>query len=140
MTKRSGNDKFERIVAAVDDAIFAASREELEAEYRGAGKDPAAAAARARAKIAGAITAHGKKAMQAAKERTRRAAAAAAQQVLSSSTDPLVARAKLARLLRRPGVPMTLAARDGKGLSDADVESLIADLAELGIAEEESGA
>jgi hypothetical protein len=79
--------------------------------------------------------------MQAAKERARRAAAAAPQfHVLSSSTDPAVAHAKLARLLRRPGVPTTLAARDATGMSDADVESLIADLAELGITEEESGA
>jgi hypothetical protein len=48
-------------------------------------------------------------------------------------------RAKLARLLRRPEVPTTLAAREAKGMSDADVESLIADLAELGITEDGSG-
>jgi hypothetical protein len=45
-------------------------------------------------------------------------------------------RAQLARLLARPGVPTTLAARDGRSMSDADVESLIEDLAELGITED----
>jgi hypothetical protein len=139
MTNRSGKDKFERIVAAVDDAIFAASHKELEADYREAGKDPAAAAARARAKIAAAVRAQGKKAMQIAKERAQTAAAAPTVRMLASSTDPAVTRAKLARLLRRPDVPTMLAARDATGMSDADVESLIADLAELGITEEESG-
>jgi hypothetical protein len=46
-------------------------------------------------------------------------------------------RAKLARLLSRPGVPTTLAARDGRTMSDSDVESMIQDLAELGITEDE---
>jgi hypothetical protein len=139
MTKRSDKDKFDRIVGAIDDTIFAASRAELEAEYREAGRDPAGAAARARDKIAAAITAHGKKAMRAAKERARRAAEAAPPlQVATLSRDSAEARGKLARLLKRPGAPTTLAARDGKGMSDNDVESLIADLAELGITEGES--
>jgi hypothetical protein len=39
--------------------------------------------------------------------------------------------------MSRPGVPTTLAAREGRSMSDADVESMIEDLAELGITEDE---
>jgi len=137
MTKRTDREKFERTTAAIDDAIFAASREELEAEYRELGMDPAEAIARARKQIASAIAASGKKAMQAAKQRVELAKERAPRLAIAASTDPAAMRAKLTRLLRQPGVPTTLAARQGKEMSDRDVESLIADLAELGIVEKE---
>ena len=137
MTKRSDREKFERTAAAIDDAIFVASREELEAEYRELGMDPAEAIARARKMVASAITTSGKKAMQAARERVRLAKERAPRLAIAASTDAPAMRAKLARLLRQPGVPTTLAAREGKEMSDRDVESLIADLAELGITEKE---
>ena len=57
--------------------------------------------------------------------------------VAGGRSDVVDSRAKLARLLARPGVPTTLAARDGRSMSDADIESLLQDLAELGITEDE---
>jgi hypothetical protein len=127
--------RFDGTMAAVDDAILAATRAEIAEELRALGIDPARAASAMRARVEAAVQARGKKLMQAAAEQVRRDRAFSV--VAGGRQDGGHLRAKLARLLARPGVPTTLAARDGRSMSDADVESLIEDLAELGITEEE---
>jgi hypothetical protein len=136
MNKDDERKRFEGIVAAVDDAILAATPAEIAEELRALDIDPGAAAAGMRARVEAAVRASGKRLMRDAAEQARsgrgfQVISGGAQQV---ANDP---RAKLARLLSRPGVPTTLAARDGRSMSDADVDSLIEDLAELGITEDD---
>jgi hypothetical protein len=135
MNKDNEQKRFEGTVAAVDDAILAATPAEIAEELRALGIEPGAAATAMRARIEVAVRARGKKLMKAAAEQAHRDQGL---KVISSGAQPAgVLRAKLARLLSRPEVPTTLAARDGRSMSDADVESLMQDLAELGITEDE---
>jgi len=135
MSKDNEQKRFTGTMAAVDDAILAATPTEIAEELRALGIDPEAAATAMRARIEAAVRARGKKLMAAALEQARRDRGL---KVISGSAQPAGdQRAKLARLLLRPGVPTTIAARDGRTMSDSDVESMIQDLAELGITEDE---
>jgi hypothetical protein len=134
MNEDDERKRFEGMVAAVDDAILAATPAEIVEELRALGIDHRSAAAAMRARVEAAVRARGKRLMRDAAEQAR---SGPAFQVISGGAQPAAdPRAKLARLLSRPGVPTTLAARDGRSMSDADVESLIEDLAELGITED----
>jgi hypothetical protein len=135
MNQDDNEKRFAGTMAAVDDAILAATPAELAAELRALGLDPKSAAAGMRAKIEAAVRARGKHLMQAAAEQVRRDRGLRVIPGGAPASGDL--RAKLARLLSRPGVPRTLAARDGRTMSDADIVSLIEDLAELGITEDE---
>jgi hypothetical protein len=135
MNNDDSEKRFAGTIAAVDDAILAATPAEVAAELRALGLDPKTAAAGMRAKIEAAVRARGKKLMQAAAEEVRRDRGLRVITGGAPATGDL--RAKLARLQSRPGVPTTVAARDGRTMSDADIVSLIEDLAELGITEDE---
>lgn len=126
--------RFDGTMAAVDEAMLAARRAEIAEGLRALGIDPASAASGMRARIEAAVRDHGKKLMQAAAEQVRRDREF--KVVAGGRSDATASRAKLTRLLARPGVPTTLAARDGRSMSDADIESLLQDLAELGISED----
>jgi len=135
MSKDNEQKRFAGTMAAIDDAILAATPAEIAEELRALGIEPGAAATAMRARIGAAVHDRGKKLMAAALEQTRRDRGL---KVISGSAQPAgTLRAKLARLLSRPGVPTTLAARDGRTMSDADIESMIQDLTELGITEDE---
>jgi hypothetical protein len=127
--------RFDGTMAAVDEAMLAATRAEIADGLRALGIDPASAASGMRARIEAAVRDRGKKLMHAAAEQVRRDREF--KVMPGGRSDAGDSRAKLARLLARPGVPTTLAARDGRLMSDADIESLIQDLAELGITEDE---
>lgn len=134
MSKDNEQKRFAGTMAAIDDAILAATPAEIAEELRALGIEPGAAATAMRARIGAAVRDRGKKLMAAALEQTRRDRGLK----VSGSAQPAGdLRAKLARLLSRPGVPTTLAARDGRTMSDADIESMIQDLTELGITEDE---
>jgi hypothetical protein len=133
--KNDDEKRFAGTMAAVDDAILAATPAEVAAELRALGLDPKTAAAAMHAKIEAAVRARGKKLMQAAAEQLRRDRGLPVIAGDAAASGDL--RSKLARLLSQPGVPTTLAARDGRTMSDADIVSLIEDLAELGITEDE---
>jgi hypothetical protein len=135
MSKDNEQKRFTGTMAAIDDAILAATPTEIAEELRALRIDPEAAATAMRARIEAAVRARGKKLMAGALEQARRDRGL---KLISGSAQPAGdLRAKLARLLLRPGVPTTLAARDGRMMSDSDVESMIQDLAELGITEDE---
>jgi hypothetical protein len=132
--KDNDQKRFEGTMAAVDDAILTATATEIAEHLRALGIEPRAAATAMRSRIEAAVRDRGKKLMKAAAEQARREPSL---KVISGGLQQAGdLRAKLARLLSRPGIPTTLAARDGRSMSDADVESLIQDLAELGITEE----
>jgi hypothetical protein len=136
MNKDNEQKRFEGTMAAVDDAILAAKPAEIAEELRALGIEPGAAVTAMRARIEAVVRARGKKLMKSVAEQVRRDRGL--KVILPGGAQRAGdLRAKLARLLLRPGVPTTLAARDGRSMSDADVESLIQDLAELGITEDE---
>jgi hypothetical protein len=135
MNKDDDQKGFAGTMAAIDDAILAATPAEIAAELRALGLDPKSTAAGMRAKVEAAVRARGKQLMQAAAEQARRDRGLRVIPGGEPASDDL--RAKLVRLLSRPGVPTTLAARDGRSMTDADILSLIEDLAELGITEDE---
>jgi hypothetical protein len=132
---KNDEKRFTGTVAAVDEAILAATPAEVAAELRALNLDPKIAAAGMRAKIETAVRAQGKKLMQAAAEEMRRDRGL--RIILGGAPTGDDLRAKLERLLSRPSVPTTLAAREGRNMSDADIVSFIEDLAELGITEDE---
>jgi hypothetical protein len=135
MSKDNEQKRFTGTMAAIDDAILAATPAEIAEELRALGIEPGSAATAMRARIEAAVRARGKKVMASVVEQARRDRDL---KVNSGSAQPAGdLRARLARLLSRPGVPTTLAARDGRTMSDADVQSMIQDLAELGITEDE---
>ena len=121
-----------RLADAFVEDILAASDEEILAEAREDRADPAATAARGRALFDTAMIAAGKNRLATAK-------AALAQQQKPATIiklDPAEARRRLERVLRQDpdtARKLTLAARNGQGLSDNDVQGLLQDLADLGI-------
>jgi hypothetical protein len=131
MKKDDERKRFQGIVAAIDDAILAATPAEIVEELRALGIDPSASATAMRARIRAAVAVRGKALLKAAAEQARADRRVTTLRRVSDKSEEL--RAKLARLLSLPGVPATLAARGGQGMTDADVESLIEDLAEVGI-------
>lgn len=114
------------IAALTDEEIMAAASEEF--------RDPKAEAARVRALLLNAAKARGKKRLRAAQ------AEVAAQDVKSGGVGETILsfankKAKLARIIAK-NPQLTLAARQGNGLDEAEVDGYLADLAELGITDD----
>lgn len=110
---------------------------ELAAEIRERGEDPATVAARARAVFEKTVRAQGKRRLAAARAAVD-ADATTPRRVVQ--LEPASARARLDKLLRQSpetAKKLTLAARKGEGLSDADVLGLLANLEELGVKDED---
>lgn len=125
-----------RLVDSLVEDMLGLSDAELADEIRERGEDPAAVAARARAVFEKAVRAQGRRRLSAARAAVD-ADAARPRNVVR--LDPGVARARLDRLMRQypeTAKKLTLAARKGEGLSDADVLGLLANLEELGITDE----
>jgi hypothetical protein len=120
---------------AVVEDILATPDADLLNEEREAGNDPSASAKHAGALYERASMSVAKKKLQDAKaavQAERRPRAGAPAQKL----DPAVARTRLNALLEQhpeTKTKLTMAARKGEGLSDADVQSMLEDLEELGV-------
>jgi hypothetical protein len=104
-------------------------------EEREAGNDPSALVNHARALYARASTLTAKRRLEAAKA-TLQAERRPRGETSVQRLDPTVARARLNALLDQhpeTKTKLTMAARKGEGLSDADVQSMLEDLEELGV-------
>ena len=130
--KKSDRDALTRLADAFVEDILNASDEDILAEAREDDADPSAAAAQVKGLFERAMAAAGKGKLAAARTEVARRG--------SSPTiirlDPNEARRRLNQLLARDpdtARKLTLAARKGQGLSDTDVQSMLDDLAELGI-------
>ena len=131
-----GSDLTARLVDSLVEDMLGLSDAELAAEIRERGDDPANVAARARAVFEKAVSAQGRRRLSAARAAID-ADASRPRNVVR--LNPAVARARLDKLMRQypeTAKKLTLAARKGEGLSDADVLGLLADLEELGITDE----
>lgn len=131
--------RYERLSSLVNEALLAASDEEIRDDVRAQGLDPGAEAARLRERLTATVRTHTKAKLDAAQAAVEARKAAPAP-VVSLADAAAARRAKLERLLAKPGLPATLAARDGKGMSDRDVETMLEDLAELGVTDDEDPA
>ena len=124
-----------RVVDALVEDILNTPDQDIMSEAAQDHADPAAVAAQTRSLFDKAAALAGRSRLAAAKK------ALAARVPAGSGTrlDPAAARHRLEGILgSKPGTAgrLTLAARNGQGLSDADVNSMLDDLAELGISPE----
>jgi hypothetical protein len=134
-TPRRGRDAYARLVDALVEDVLSMSDDQIAAEIRERGEDPAAVAARARAVFEKAVREQGKRRLAAARAAVAAEAKAPRKVVRLGAAE---ARARLERILggHPAAKKLTLAARKGEGLSDEDVLGLLADLEELGITDE----
>lgn len=112
----------DRLTEKLVEDVLNASDAEILAEAREEGRDVAAEAARSRAIFAKALAAQGKRKMAAARAALDTRTTPSARP--SGRLTPEQARATLARALREApetAAKLTMAARKGQGLSDADV-------------------
>jgi hypothetical protein len=133
-SRQNANQSLERLTEQFVADVLTATDSELLAEAKEEGRDLAAETAHGRGILAKALAAAGKRKLVAA-----RAALDARSKSASYSTQrlsPEQARAILEKALRdapETATKLTLAARKGQGLSDADVYGMLEDLADLGI-------
>lgn len=127
--------QLDALTEALVNDILTTPDAELLNEVRESGGDPAAIAKKTRAAYAAALVSVGKNWLAAAKTAAK-AERDAATDLAVTKLDPAAARARLNALLdQHPETrdKLTLAARKGQGLSDSDVESMLQDLAQLGV-------
>lgn len=128
--RKSDRDALDRLTAALVEDILSASDEEIIAEARDEHEIPADAAAAIRAQFERAAALAAKNRLAAA----RLAVANDRQRPAGSSPfDPAEARRRLERILAQDS-NLTLAARKGQGFSDEDVQGMLEDIKELGLA------
>ncbi len=128
---RSSRADLDRLADALVEDILTASDDEILAEAREDYGDPAAVAAEVHEIYERAILLAKKNRLAAARDAVRRNNARGRKLV---HLEPREARLRLeAALAKDPNAKMTLAAREGKELSDADVLGMLEDLEALGI-------
>lgn len=138
-TKRA---QLDRLVTAFVDDVLNANDAEILAEAKEDGIDPAATVSHVKHLFSKAVVDAGRARLTGAKvaaESYRRSVETTNVKVLDAST----ARARLDSILKHhpeAREKLTLAARKGEGLSDADVRGMLEDLDQLGIkANEDNG-
>lgn len=128
-------DRLRYLVDAIEESFLSASDDEIVDDIRLQGRDPEAAADAVRQLIQAQIKAERQKALHAAKQGLRIASLSRPRNSPIPS-DAGQRRSLLDRIMSgRAAIPMemTLAFREGKGMSDEDVAGLLEDLAELGL-------
>lgn len=123
-----------RLANALTDDILSASDDDILADLRETGEDPAKNADDMRALFEKTVLIANKKRLSAAK-----AGAASVREVFAAPVSPAVdigaARARLRQIIEAPGgtQKVTLAARKESEMSDSDVLGMLDDLVELGV-------
>ena len=136
-TKKSGSE-LSRLREELAADVMGTSDEEIFAEVRDRGVDPEAAATRVASVLQRAILDSGKEKMAAARESLQK------QKATEGTREPVdiaTARALLQKAAKSDAnlqQRLTLAARNGDGLPDGDIQSLVDDLLELGILTDEA--
>ncbi len=135
MTRQKSNDylALDRLAASLVDDILRMTDEEILAEVVADGEDPKQITQEAKGIFERAVTICGKSRLAAAKK------AVLSDRQQGSKVlrlDPGTARQRLENILRQHSETrnkLTLAARNGDGLSDSDVLSMLENLGELGV-------
>ena len=129
----SESDPIGRLVDMLVQDLLDTPDEELLKEIKDRGDDPRAIADRMRALFGKAEAVDGRQRLLAARVAVN---ADAERRAAHSTHDPVAARQRLNSIMNRfpnATAKLTMAARKGKGMSDNDVLSLLADLEDLGI-------
>ena len=131
---RKERDALDRLTDFFVDDILSTSDEDILAEFREAHGDPNLNAVKMRELFEKSLLKSNKKRLAAAKAGvadSRRPSAVS----MTVPIDMRAARARLRRMIDRPGAPqkITLAARKEQELSDLDILGMLEDLQELGI-------
>ncbi len=132
-------ERLQSLIDAVEESILSASDEEIVEDVRLEGRDPQAAAGAVRSMIGAQIKAQRQQKLKAARAGYVRTSTKI-RSPLARLGDPAARRTFLDNLLsRRDDLPdgLTMAFREGKEMSDDDVSSLLDDLANLGLLEED---
>jgi hypothetical protein len=132
--RNKAQEALDRVAEKLAEDVLNATDAEILAEAKEDGCDIAAEAAQSRAIFAKAVAAQGKRRMAAARAAIDARSATSAQPARRLS--PEQARQLLARALRdapEMSAKLTMAARKGQDLSDADVYGMLDDLADLGL-------
>jgi len=129
--KNTDREQLDRIEDALVEAILAASEEELRDDMKARGEDPDKCLARIEETIAAAKAACAKRRFDRAKSELKDWRAGKGNVV---GFDRETARAKFEKIRARDpelASKMLMAARNGQGLSESDMEGMLEDLAKL---------
>ena len=137
---RDGEERFERIIGGAAEAVIEASDQEIEAELRAEGLDPAAVAEDVRGVLLGAVERYrGKQRLERSRSEYQARVAAIGEREVPLPATPGERRQLLAQVFRaqpRTAGMLTLQFRDLESLPDDDVTSCLRQLAELGVLDE----
>jgi hypothetical protein len=137
--KNSAGDQLNRIEDALIEAILNSSESELREDMKARGEDPDKCLAEIESLIAGAKAAAAKRRFDKAKSELQDWRAGKGKVV---EFDRETARARFEKIRARDpelASKMLMAARNGQGLSDSDMEGILEDLARLERLESEDG-
>ena len=137
--KNTPREQLDRIEEALVETILAASEAELREDMIARGEDPEKCLARLEEIIAGAKAACGKRRFERAKSELKDWRSGQGKVV---ELDRAAARARFEKIRSRDpelASKMMMAARNGEGLSDRDMDGLLEDIAKLGRLEDEDG-
>lgn len=138
MTQRKipSEDEARRFWTALAEEAVNTPKEELMAELREAGEDPAALAAAVRQMLRDAVKQVRQQPLREAKQRHAAALKKLFDQAVNLPTDMLKKRAILTELfVRRPDL-VTAQFRDLESVSDSDIDGMLCQMAALGILDE----
>lgn len=133
-------EKLENLLDAIEEQFLHASDAELKDDIVAAGEDPDRIANDVQSLIADQLKAHRQSRLLAAKEGFRKAQEKSKTQRRFFERQPQKARALLEKLIAiHSDIPegLTMAFREGKEISDDDVQSILEDLEELGFVGDE---
>jgi hypothetical protein len=130
-------DKLDRIFDELTQEILSSSAEDIRESFSANGEDPDEIAKRNHAALSSVIAKARRRRLDAARKAFDQEARMRSQLTVPGSSEER--RRRLASLLSKPSVPRTLAARSATGeeMSDDEVSSLLDNLVELGITDEE---
>lgn len=136
-------ERLRALLDAVEKSIFRAADQEILEDIRDEGRDPQAVGDEVRELISTRLATHRRQKLAAAREGYRQAVRVTPQPIRRlMPEDPAEQRALLASVIAsHASIPqaITLAFREGKHVSDEDVQSTLEDLAELGFLDDEAG-
>ena len=139
--QRTEVEKLQAVLDVLEEAIIETSSEELRYEIESTGSSADEIIASVTADINAAVSRYRRKALHAARKGYQEAVADVGSGSEMSSKDSTGARKLLQKILKKNAnlsSPLTLAAREGKELSDEDLRTLLQDLADLGLQIDES--
>lgn len=138
--KKKHTEKLDNLLGAIEEQILCATNDELKEDIIAAGEDPDVVSGNVKSMIAAQLKTHRQSELRKAQQGYREAQKKRKVKRNYFLDQPEKARALLKNILDSHGdIPqrLTLAFREGKGMSDDDVQTILQDLDHLGYINEE---